>query len=40
VSSVRAAVEAGARVEDPVGELAGSEVIANSAESVVEGFPT
>jgi ethanolamine utilization protein EutM len=38
VGSVRAAVEAGARVADPVGELIGSHVIANPAEGVVEAF--
>ena len=38
VGSVRAAVEAGARVADQVGELVGSHVIANPAEGVVETF--
>ena len=38
VGSVRAAVEAGARVADQVGELVGSHVIANPAEGVVEAF--
>jgi ethanolamine utilization protein EutM len=38
VGSVRAAVEAGARVADQVGELIGSHVIANPAEGVVEAF--
>jgi len=38
VGSVRAAVEAGARVADQVGELVGSHVIANPAEGVVEVF--
>jgi ethanolamine utilization protein EutM len=40
VGSVRAAVEAGARVADQVGELVGSHVIANPAEGVVEAFLT
>ena len=38
VGSVRAAIEAGARVADQVGELVGSHVIANPAEGVVEAF--
>ena len=38
VGSVRAAVEAGARVADQVGELVRSHVIANPAEGVVEAF--
>ena len=38
VGSVRAAVEAGARVADQVGELVGSHVIANPAEGVVEAL--
>lgn len=38
VGSVRAAVEAGARVADQVGELVGSHVIANPVEGVVEAF--
>ena len=38
VGSVRAAVEAGARVADQVGELVGSHVIANPAEGVAEAF--
>ena len=38
VGSVRAAVEAGARVADQVGELVGSHLIANPAEGVVEAF--
>ena len=38
VGSVRAAVEAGARVADQVGELVSSHVIANPAEGVVEVF--
>ena len=38
VGSVRAAVEAGARVADEVGEMVGSHVIANPAEGVVEAF--
>ena len=38
VGSVRAAVEAGARVADQVGALVGSHVIANPAEGVVEAF--
>ncbi len=38
VGSVRAAVEAGARVADQVGELIGSHVIASPAEGVVEAF--
>ena len=38
VGSVRAAVEAGARVADQVGEMVGSHVIANPAEGVVETF--
>ena len=38
VGSVRAAVEAGARVADQVGELVGSHVIASPAEGVVEAF--
>jgi ethanolamine utilization protein EutM len=36
VGSVRAAVEAGARVADQVGELVGSHLIANPAEGLVE----
>lgn len=38
VGSVRAAVEAGARVAGQVGELVSSHVIANPAEGVVEAF--
>ena len=38
VGSVRAAVEAGARVADQVGEMVGSHVIANPAQGVVEAF--
>ena len=38
VGSVRAAVEAGARVAGQVGELVGSHVIANPAEGLVEAF--
>ena len=38
VGSVRAAVEAGARVAGQVGELVGSHVIANPAEGVIEAF--
>ncbi len=38
VGSVRAAVEAGARVAGQVGELVSSHVIANPAEGVVEVF--
>lgn len=38
VGSVRAAVEAGARVAGQVGELVSSHVIANPAEGVVETF--
>jgi ethanolamine utilization protein EutM len=38
VGSVRAAVEAGARVATQVGELVSSHVIANSAEGVLEAF--
>lgn len=38
VGSVRAAVEAGALVAGQVGELVGSQVIANPAEGVVEAF--
>ena len=38
VGSVRAAVEAGARVADQVGELVGSHLIANPAEGLVEDF--
>ncbi len=38
VGSVRAAVEAGARVAGEVGELVGSHRIANPAEGVVEVF--
>ncbi len=38
VGSVRAAVEAGARVAEQVGELVGSHVIANPAEGMVEAF--
>jgi ethanolamine utilization protein EutM len=38
VGSVRAAVEAGARVADEVGELVSSHVIANPAEGVIEAF--
>jgi ethanolamine utilization protein EutM len=40
VGSVRAAVEAGARVAGQVGELVGSHVIANPAEGLVEAFLT
>ena len=40
VGSVRAAVEAGARVAGQVGELVSSHVIANPAEGVVEAFLT
>ena len=40
VGSVRAAIEAGARVADQVGELVSSHVIANPAEGVVEAFLT
>jgi ethanolamine utilization protein EutM len=40
VGSVRAAVEAGARVAGQVGELVSSHVIANPAEGVVEVFLT
>jgi ethanolamine utilization protein EutM len=38
VGSVRAAVEAGARVAEEVGELVSSHVIANPAEGVIEAF--
>ena len=38
VGSVRAAVDAGARVADQVGELIGSHVIANPTEDLVEAF--
>lgn len=38
VGSVRAAVDAGARVADQVGELVSSHVIANPAEGVIEAF--
>ena len=38
VGSVRAAVEAGARVAGQVGELVSSHVIANPAKGVVEAF--
>lgn len=38
VGSVRAAVEAGARVAGQVGELVSSHVIANPAEGVMEVF--
>jgi ethanolamine utilization protein EutM len=38
VGSVRAAVDAGARVAGQVGELVGSHVIANPAEGVIEAF--
>ena len=38
VGSVRAAVEAGARVAGQVGELVGSHVIPNPTEGVVEAF--
>lgn len=38
VGSVRAAVEAGARVASQVGELVSSHVIANPAEGVLEAF--
>ena len=38
VGSVRAAVEAGARVAGQVGELVGSHLIANPAEGVIEIF--
>ena len=38
VGSVRAAVEAGARVAGQVGQLVGSHVIANPAEGVMEAF--
>ena len=40
VGSVRAAVEAGARVAGEVCELVGSHVIANPAEGVIEAFVT
>ena len=40
VGSVRAAVDAGARVAGQVGELVSSHVIANPAEGVVEAFLT
>ena len=36
VGSVRAAIEAGARVADQVGQLVGSHLIANPAEDLVE----
>lgn len=38
VGSVRAAIEAGARVADQVGELIGSHAIANPADGVAEAF--
>ena len=38
VGSVRAAVEAGSRVADQVGEMVGSHMIANPAEGMVEAF--
>ena len=38
VGSVRAAVEAGTRVADQVGELVGSHVIPNPVEGVIEAF--
>ena len=38
VGSVRAAVEAGARVAGQVGELVSSHVIANPAEGMIEAF--
>jgi ethanolamine utilization protein EutM len=38
VGSVRAAVEAGARVADQAGELVSSHVIANPAEGVLDIF--
>ena len=38
VASVRAAVEAGVRVADEVGELVSSHVIPNPAEGVIEAF--
>ncbi len=38
VGSVRAAVDAGARVAAQVGELVGSHVIPNPAEGVIEVF--
>jgi ethanolamine utilization protein EutM len=38
VGSVHAAVDAGTRVAAQVGELAGSHVIANPAEGVIETF--
>jgi len=38
VGSVRAGVEAGARVAGQVGELVGSHVIPNPAEGVIEAF--
>lgn len=40
VGSVRAAVEAGARVAGQVGELVSSHVIPNPAEGVLEAFLT
>ena len=40
VASVRAAVEAGARVADEVGELVSNHVIPNPAEGVIEAFLT
>jgi ethanolamine utilization protein EutM len=40
VGSVRAAVDAGARVAGQVGNLVSSHVIANPAEGVVEAFLT
>ena len=40
VGSVRAAVEAGARVAGQVGNLVSSHVIANPAEGMVEAFLT
>jgi len=38
VGSVRAAVDAGSRVADQIGECLGSHVIANPAEGVVDVF--
>ena len=38
VGSVRAAVDAGSRVADQIGECVGSHVIANPAEGVVDVF--
>jgi ethanolamine utilization protein EutM len=40
VGSVRAAVDAGRRVADQVGELVSSHVIAKPAEGVIEAFLT